>query len=213
MGSDNEGAARRVEQGTPAEDRKETENHEVTVRPIPEHRGKPHLNVMTLGEIGHGKTVLTAAIDKLMADRYGGGYATVEELRSAPEEKERGIAITIAHVEYQSANRHYGHMDLASHSDFVKNIITGAYQADGAVLVVSLSHNVTWQTREQILLARQVGIPYIVVYLNDIDKVDDENRVEVVKREVRDLLSSHEFPGDATPDCSGVGDKSAGRGR
>ena len=162
-------------------------------------RTKPHVNVGTIGHVDHGKTTLTAALTKIMAARHGGEVKAFDEIDNAPEERERGITIATAHVEYESDNRHYAHVDCPGHADYVKNMITGAAQMDGAVLVVSAADGPMPQTREHILLARQVGVPYIVVYLNKSDMVDDEELLELVELEVRDLLSQYDFPGDDTP--------------
>jgi elongation factor Tu len=163
-------------------------------------RTKPHVNVGTIGHVDHGKTTLTAALTKVMAEKSGSGIAKAfDEIDNAPEERERGITIATAHVEYESAARHYAHVDCPGHADYVKNMITGAAQMDGAILVVSAADGPMPQTREHILLARQVGVPYIVVYLNKADMVDDEELLELVEMEVRDLLSTYEFPGDDTP--------------
>jgi elongation factor Tu len=165
-------------------------------------RDKPHVNVGTIGHIDHGKTTLTAAITQVLADQ-GGEVKTFDEIDNAPEEKERGITIATSHVEYQTANRHYAHVDCPGHADYVKNMITGAAQMDGAILVVSAADGPMPQTREHILLARQVGVPYIVVFLNKSDMVDDEELLELVEVEVRDLLSEYEFPGDDIPFVTG----------
>jgi elongation factor Tu len=162
-------------------------------------RKKPHVNVGTIGHVDHGKTTLTAAITKVMAERHGGEVKTFDQIDSAPEEKARGITIATAHVEYESDARHYAHVDCPGHADYVKNMITGAAQMDGAILVVSAADGPMPQTREHILLARQVGVPYIVVYMNKADMVDDPELLELVEMEVRDLLSSYQFPGDDTP--------------
>ena len=162
-------------------------------------RTKPHVNVGTIGHVDHGKTTLTAAITRVMASRHGGDVKGFEEIDNAPEEKARGITIATAHVEYESPGRHYAHVDCPGHADYVKNMITGAAQMDGAVLVVSAADGPMPQTREHILLARQVGVPYIVVYLNKCDMVDDEELLELVELEVRELLDKYDFPGDATP--------------
>ena len=162
-------------------------------------RTKPHVNVGTIGHVDHGKTTLTAALTKIMAAQHGGEVKAFDEIDNAPEERERGITIATAHVEYESGNRHYAHVDCPGHADYVKNMITGAAQMDGAVLVVSAADGPMPQTREHILLARQVGVPYIVVYLNKSDMVDDEELLELVELEVRDLLSQYDFPGDDTP--------------
>ena len=162
-------------------------------------RTKPHVNVGTIGHVDHGKTTLTAALTKIMAARHGGEIKAFDEIDNAPEERERGITIATAHVEYESEGRHYAHVDCPGHADYVKNMITGAAQMDGAVLVVSAADGPMPQTREHILLARQVGVPYIVVYLNKSDMVDDDELLELVELEVRDLLSQYDFPGDDTP--------------
>ncbi len=162
-------------------------------------RTKPHVNVGTIGHVDHGKTTLTAALTQIMAAQHGGEVKAFDEIDNAPEERERGITIATAHVEYESDNRHYAHVDCPGHADYVKNMITGAAQMDGAVLVVSAADGPMPQTREHILLARQVGVPYIVVYLNKSDMVDDDELLELVELEVRDLLSQYDFPGDDTP--------------
>jgi elongation factor Tu len=162
-------------------------------------RDKPHVNVGTIGHIDHGKTTLTAAITKVLADTYGGQARSFEEIDNAPEEKERGITIATSHVEYETNNRHYAHVDCPGHADYVKNMITGAAQMDGAILVVSAADGPMPQTREHILLARQVGVPYMVVFLNKADMVDDEELLELVEVEVRELLSEYDFPGDDIP--------------
>jgi elongation factor Tu len=166
-------------------------------------RTKPHVNVGTIGHVDHGKTTLTAALTKVMAAKFGGEVRGYDQIDNAPEEKARGITIATAHVEYESANRHYAHVDCPGHADYVKNMITGAAQMDGAILVVSAADGPMPQTREHILLARQVGVPYIVVYLNKADQVDDAELLELVEMEVRDLLSTYEFPGDDTPIVTG----------
>jgi elongation factor Tu len=166
-------------------------------------RKKPHLNVGTIGHVDHGKTTLTAALTKVMADKFGGQAMAYDQIDKAPEEKARGITIATAHVEYESDKRHYAHVDCPGHADYVKNMITGAAQMDGAILVVSAADGPMPQTREHILLARQVGVPYIVVYLNKADMVDDKELLELVEMEVRDLLSSYDFPGDNTPIVTG----------
>ena len=166
-------------------------------------RTKPHVNVGTIGHVDHGKTTLTAALTKVMAERHGGEVKGYDQIDNAPEEKERGITIATAHVEYESDNRHYAHVDCPGHADYVKNMITGAAQMDGAILVVSAADGPMPQTREHILLARQVGVPYIVVYMNKADQVDDAELLELVEMEVRDLLSTYEFPGDDTPIVTG----------
>jgi elongation factor Tu len=162
-------------------------------------RGKPHVNVGTIGHIDHGKTTLTAAITTVLAEKYGGQASSFAEIDNAPEEKERGITIATSHVEYQTEARHYAHVDCPGHADYVKNMITGAAQMDGAILVVSAADGPMPQTREHILLARQVGVPYIVVFLNKADMVDDEELLELVEVEVRELLSEYDFPGDDIP--------------
>jgi elongation factor Tu len=162
-------------------------------------RTKPHVNVGTIGHVDHGKTTLTAALTKVAAERFGGTFVPFDQIDKAPEERARGITIATAHVEYQSAHRHYAHVDCPGHADYVKNMITGAAQMDGAILVVSAADGPMPQTREHILLARQVGVPYIVVYLNKADMVDDPELLELVELEVRELLSSYGFPGDDTP--------------
>ncbi|KAA3622166.1 MAG: elongation factor Tu [Proteobacteria bacterium] len=166
-------------------------------------RTKPHVNVGTIGHVDHGKTTLTAALTKVMAAKHGGDTTAFEDIDKAPEERERGITIATAHVEYESDNRHYAHVDCPGHADYVKNMITGAAQMDGAILVCSAADGPMPQTREHILLARQVGVPYIVVYLNKADMVDDAELLELVEMEVRDLLSTYEFPGDDTPIITG----------
>ncbi len=166
-------------------------------------RTKPHVNVGTIGHVDHGKTTLTAALTKVMAAKHGGEVKGYDQIDNAPEEKARGITIATAHVEYESDNRHYAHVDCPGHADYVKNMITGAAQMDGAILVVSAADGPMPQTREHILLARQVGVPYIVVYLNKADQVDDDELLELVEMEVRDLLSIYEFPGDDTPIITG----------
>jgi elongation factor Tu len=166
-------------------------------------RDKPHVNVGTIGHIDHGKTTLTAAITKVLSETYGGQARSFDEIDNAPEEKARGITIATSHVEYETANRHYAHVDCPGHADYVKNMITGAAQMDGAILVVSAADGPMPQTREHILLARQVGVPYIVVFLNKADMVDDEELLELVEVEVRDLLSEYDFPGDDIPFVTG----------
>ena len=166
-------------------------------------RSKPHVNIGTIGHVDHGKTTLTAAISKVLSDRGLAEKVDFENIDQAPEERERGITINTAHIEYQTANRHYAHVDCPGHADYVKNMITGAAQMDGAILVVSAADGPMPQTREHILLARQVGVPYIVVFLNKVDMVDDEELLELVEMEVRDLLSEYDFPGDDTPVVSG----------
>ena len=163
-------------------------------------RNKPHVNVGTIGHVDHGKTTLTAAITKVCAETYGGGeFKAFDAIDNAPEERERGITIATSHVEYDSADRHYAHVDCPGHADYVKNMITGAAQMDGAILVVSAADGPMPQTREHILLSKQVGVPYIIVFLNKADMVDDEELVELVEMEVRELLDQYEFPGDDTP--------------
>jgi elongation factor Tu len=166
-------------------------------------RDKPHVNVGTIGHIDHGKTTLTAAITKVLAEKGGGEEKSFEEIDNAPEEKERGITIATSHVEYSTENRHYAHVDCPGHADYIKNMITGAAQMDGAILVVSAADGPMPQTREHILLARQVGVPYIIVFLNKVDMVDDEELLELVEVEVRDLLTEYEFPGDDIPFIQG----------
>ena len=166
-------------------------------------RTKPHVNVGTIGHVDHGKTTLTAALTKVMAEKHGGEFKAYDQIDKAPEEKARGITISTAHVEYQSDNRHYAHEDCPGHADYVKNMITGAAQMDGAILVCSAADGPMPQTREHILLARQVGVPYIVVFLNKADMVDDAELLELVEMEVRELLSKYEFPGDDTPIVKG----------
>jgi elongation factor Tu len=162
-------------------------------------RTKPHVNVGTIGHVDHGKTTLTAAMTMILSKQFGGEVKSYEQIDSAPEEKARGITINTAHVEYQTKNRHYAHVDCPGHADYIKNMITGAAQMDGAILVVSAADGPMPQTREHILLARQVGVPYIVVFLNKADTVDDKELLELVELEVRELLSKYEFPGDKTP--------------
>ena len=162
-------------------------------------RNKPHVNIGTIGHVDHGKTTLTAAITTVLSKRYGGAAVAFDQIDKAPEERERGITISTAHVEYETPNRHYAHVDCPGHADYVKNMITGAAQMDGAILVVSASDGPMPQTREHILLSRQVGVPYIVVFMNKCDMVEDEELLELVEMEIRDLLSEYEFPGDDTP--------------
>ena len=162
-------------------------------------RTKPHLNVGTIGHVDHGKTTLTAALTKVLSTKFGGEFKAYDQIDNAPEERERGITIATSHVEYETAKRHYAHVDCPGHADYVKNMITGAAQMDGAILVVSAADGPMPQTREHILLARQVGVPYIVVYLNKADMVDDKELLELVEMEVRELLDKYEFPGDKTP--------------
>ena len=166
-------------------------------------RTKPHVNVGTIGHVDHGKTTLTAAITKVMGEKFGGDYVSYDKIDNAPEEKARGITIATSHVEYQSDKRHYAHVDCPGHADYVKNMITGAAQMDGAILVVSAADGPMPQTREHILLARQVGVPFILVYLNKADQVDDAELLELVEMEVRELLDVYEFPGEATPVVTG----------
>ncbi len=182
-------------------------------------RTKPHCNIGTIGHVDHGKTTLTAAITKVMASISGSDFTPVDQIDKAPEERERGITIATAHVEYETDARHYAHVDCPGHADYVKNMITGAAQMDGAILVVSAADGPMPQTREHILLARQVGVPAIVVYLNKVDQVDDEELLELVELEVRELLSSYDFPGDDIPIVKGSalaaledGDETTGRG-
>ncbi len=166
-------------------------------------RNKPHVNVGTIGHVDHGKTTLTAAMTKICAEARGGEFKAYDQIDNAPEERERGITIATAHVEYESDLRHYAHVDCPGHADYVKNMITGAAQMDGAILVVSAADGPMPQTREHILLARQVGVPYILVYMNKADQVDDEELLELVEMEIRELLSSYDFPGDDTPIITG----------
>jgi len=162
-------------------------------------RTKPHVNVGTIGHVDHGKTTLTAALTKVMAEAMGGEAKAFDQIDNAPEERARGITIATSHVEYESANRHYAHVDCPGHADYVKNMITGAAQMDGAILVVSAADGPMPQTREHILLSRQVGVPYVLVYMNKADMVDDEELLELVEMEIRELLDAYEFPGDDTP--------------
>src|SRR6188508_3006990 len=162
-------------------------------------RTKPHVNVGTIGHVDHGKTTLTAAITTVLSKKFGGEAKAYDQIDAAPEEKARGITINTAHVEYETANRHYAHVDCPGHADYVKNMITGAAQMDGAILVCSAADGPMPQTREHIMLARQVGVPYIIVYMNKCDMVDDAELLELVEMEVRELLDKYEFPGDATP--------------
>ena len=166
-------------------------------------RNKDHVNVGTIGHVDHGKTTLTAALTKVMGEKHGGDFKAYDQIDNAPEEKARGITIATAHVEYESDNRHYAHVDCPGHADYVKNMFTGAAQMDGAVLVCSAADGPMPQTREHILLARQVGVPHIVVYLNKADQVDDEELVDLVEMEIRELLNKYEFPGDDTPIIKG----------
>jgi len=166
-------------------------------------RKKPHINIGTIGHVDHGKTTLTAAITKVLSETGGATFVAYDQIDKAPEERERGITIATAHVEYETANRHYAHVDCPGHADYVKNMITGAAQMDGAILVVSAADGPMPQTREHILLARQVGVPYIVVFLNKVDMVDDKELLELVELEVRELLSKYQFPGDKIPIVKG----------
>jgi len=166
-------------------------------------RTKPHVNVGTIGHVDHGKTTLTAAMTAVLSAKFGGEVKKYDDIDNAPEEKARGITINTAHVEYETAKRHYAHVDCPGHADYVKNMITGAAQMDGAILVVSAADGPMPQTREHILLARQVGVPYVIVYMNKCDMVDDAELLELVEMEVRELLSKYEFPGDATPIVKG----------
>jgi len=166
-------------------------------------RSKPHVNIGTMGHIDHGKTTLTAAITKVLAESGGGNATAFEDIDKAPEERERGITIQIAHVEYETANRHYAHVDMPGHADYVKNMITGAAQVDGAILVVSAADGPMPQTREHVLLARQVGVPAIAVFLNKVDQVDDPELLDLVEMEVRELLNEYDFPGDDVPVVKG----------
>ena len=166
-------------------------------------RTKPHVNVGTIGHVDHGKTTLTAAITKVLAEQGKAAFMAYDQIDKAPEEKARGITINTAHVEYQTDKRHYAHVDCPGHADYIKNMITGAAQMDGAILVVSAADGPMPQTREHILLARQVGVPYILVYLNKADMVDDAELLELVEMEVRELLSDYDFPGDDTPIVTG----------
>lgn len=166
-------------------------------------RNKPHVNVGTIGHVDHGKTTLTAAITKVLSAKYGGNAKAFDEIDNAPEERERGITIATAHVEYETQNRHYAHVDCPGHADYVKNMVTGAAQMDGAIIVVAATDGPMPQTREHILLARQVGVPSLVVFMNKVDLVDDEELIDLVELEVRELLSKYEFPGDDTPVIKG----------
>ena len=166
-------------------------------------RSKPHVNIGTIGHVDHGKTTLTAAITSVLADRGFSPAVAFDQIDKAPEEKERGITINSAHIEYETANRHYAHVDCPGHADYVKNMITGAAQMDGSILVVAATDGVMAQTKEHVLLARQVGVPYIVVFMNKCDQVDDEELLELVEMDIRELLSSYEFPGDDTPIIKG----------
>ena len=167
-------------------------------------RTKPHCNIGTIGHVDHGKTTLTAAITKVLAERVPGNTVeNFEDIDKAPEERERGITISTAHVEYQTEHRHYAHVDCPGHADYVKNMITGAAQMDGAILVVAATDGVMAQTKEHVLLARQVGVPYIVVFMNKCDMVDDDELLELVEMEIRELLSEYDFPGDDIPVIQG----------
>ena len=167
------------------------------------NRSKPHCNIGTIGHVDHGKTTLTAAITKVLAEAGGAQFVAYDQIDKAPEEKERGITISTAHVEYETDKRHYAHVDCPGHADYVKNMITGAAQMDGAILVVNAADGPMPQTREHILLARQVGVPAIVVYLNKVDQVDDKEMIDLVEEEIKDLLTSYKFPGDKTPIIKG----------
>jgi len=166
-------------------------------------RSKPHVNIGTIGHVDHGKTTLTAAITKVLSAKFGGNAKAFHEIDNAPEERERGITIATAHVEYETGNRHYAHVDCPGHADYVKNMVTGAAQMDGAIIVVAATDGPMPQTREHILLARQVGVPYLVVFMNKVDLVDDEELIDLVELEVRELLSKYEFPGDDIPVVKG----------
>ena len=166
-------------------------------------RNKPHVNIGTIGHVDHGKTSLTAAITKVLAESGQAEFSAYDQIDKAPEERERGITISTAHVEYETDNRHYAHVDCPGHADYVKNMITGAAQMDGAILVVSSADGPMPQTREHILLARQVGVPALVVFMNKVDQVDDEELLELVEMEVRELLDSYQFPGDDIPVVKG----------
>ena len=174
-------------------------------------RTKPHVNVGTIGHVDHGKTTLTAAITTVLSKLFGGEAKAYDQIDAAPEEKARGITINTAHVEYETKNRHYAHVDCPGHADYIKNMITGAAQMDGAILVVSAADGPMPQTREHILLARQVGVPYIIVFMNKCDMVDDAELLELVEMEVRELLDKYEFPGDATPIIHGSRQARPGR--
>src|SRR6187431_1146729 len=175
-------------------------------------RTKPHMNVGTIGHVDHGKTTLTAAITTVLSTKFGGEAKAYDQIDAAPEEKARGITINTAHVEYETANRHYAHVDCPGHADYVKNMITGAAQMDGAILVCSAADGPMPQTREHILLARQVGVPAIVVFLNKVDMVDDPELLDLVEMEVRDLLTQYEFPGDKIPIVKGSAAKALAAG-
>ena len=163
------------------------------------NRTKPHCNIGTIGHVDHGKTTLTAAITKVLSETGGAQFTAYDQIDKAPEEKERGITISTAHVEYETEKRHYAHVDCPGHADYVKNMITGAAQMDGAILVVNAADGPMPQTREHILLARQVGVPAIVVFLNKVDQVKDKELIELVEEEIKELLTSYKFPGDKTP--------------
>src|SRR5499427_3644966 len=173
-------------------------------------RTKPHCNIGTIGHVDHGKTTLTAAITKVLAETGGATFTDYANIDKAPEERERGITISTAHVEYETANRHYAHIDCPGHADYIKNMITGAAQMDGAILVVSAADGPMPQTREHVLLARQVNVPHLVVFLNKVDMVDDPELLELVELEVRELLSRYEFPGDDIPIIRGSATKALG---
>ena len=176
-------------------------------------RSKPHVNIGTIGHVDHGKTTLTAAITTVLSKKNGGQAMAYDQIDGAPEERERGITISTAHVEYETDTRHYAHVDCPGHADYVKNMITGAAQMDGAILVVSAADGPMPQTREHILLSRQVGVPYIVVFLNKVDMVDDEELLELVEMEVRDLLTEYEFPGQRNRRGAGAAGKGEGQHR
>ena len=167
------------------------------------NRNKPHCNIGTIGHVDHGKTTLTAAITKVLSEKGGAQFTAYDQIDKAPEEKERGITISTAHVEYETEKRHYAHVDCPGHADYVKNMITGAAQMDGAILVVNAADGPMPQTREHILLARQVGVPAICVYLNKVDQVDDKEMIDLVEEEIKELLTSYKFPGDKTPIIKG----------
>ena len=167
------------------------------------NRNKPHCNIGTIGHVDHGKTTLTAAITKVLSEKGGAQFTAYDQIDKAPEEKERGITISTAHVEYETDKRHYAHVDCPGHADYVKNMITGAAQMDGAILVVNAADGPMPQTREHILLARQVGVPAIVVFLNKVDQVKDKELIELVEEEIKELLTSYKFPGDKTPIIKG----------
>jgi len=167
------------------------------------NRSKPHCNIGTIGHVDHGKTTLTAAITKVLSEKGGAQFTAYDQIDKAPEEKERGITISTAHVEYETEKRHYAHVDCPGHADYVKNMITGAAQMDGAILVVNAADGPMPQTKEHILLARQVGVPAIVVFLNKVDQVDDKEMIDLVEEEIKELLTSYKFPGDKTPIIKG----------